>query len=80
MDVELTEEQVSCGSSEHGHHWMAIRMELGSIVGVDSSGAPIFIPDDIKGIGADQPSHGDTAYGCAHCDVPWTPELTVSPI
>lgn len=53
------------------HEWMAIRMSYGAILGVDSTGAPVFIEDC-------DDSRAGTGYGCAKCDKPWTPALAPS--
>lgn len=70
---------VQCEDSPTGlHEWMCITMQLGQIVGVDSTGAPIFIPDDTAGFALDSPCWAEPQYGCAHCSEPWITTLQTS--
>jgi len=71
MSAEVSSD-VQCDDSPTGlHEWMAISIQHGVIVGVDSTGAPVFIPDDTAEYGLDSPSLAVPAYGCAHCSAPW---------
>ena len=70
---------VSCSESPDGsHRWQCITVQDGDIIGVDSTGAPVFIPDNTAGHALDFPSLGQQAYGCAHCDVVWDESLTTT--
>jgi len=53
------------------HEWMALQISYGVILGVDSTGVPVFIEssdDSRNGIG----------YGCGLCNEPWTPACVAS--
>jgi hypothetical protein len=78
MSAEVSSSVHCAGSSTGQHHWLAITMQLGTIVGVDSTGAPVFIPDDTADAGLDSPCYGGHHYGCAHCDTTWHEGLTTT--
>ena len=70
---------VQCSDSPTGlHEWLCITIQPGMIVGVDSTGAPVFIPDDTAESGPDSPSSAPSAYGCAHCETVWDESLTTT--
>ena len=63
---------VQCTDSPTGlHEWMCISIQHGVIVGVDSTGAPVFIPDDTAEYEPDSPCLATQGYGCAHCGESW---------
>lgn len=71
MSAEVSSD-VQCSDSPTGlHEWMCITIQHGVIVGVDSTGAPVFIPDDTADLELDSPCLGQSGYGCAHCSEPW---------
>jgi|HubBroStandDraft_5_1064220.scaffolds.fasta_scaffold304724_3 hypothetical protein len=72
MSVEVSS-SVECSESPTGRHeWECITVQRGEIVGVDDTGAPVFIPDDTVDREPDSPCWALQAYGCAHCSEPWT--------
>ena len=72
MSVEVSS-SVECSDSPTGlHEWVCITIQQGNIVGVDSTGAPVFIPADTAGREPDSPCWAEQAYGCDHCSEPWT--------
>lgn len=60
------------------HKWMCMTVQEGEIVGVDSTGAPVFIPDDTAGLSPDSQSLGKPVYGCAVCSEVWDESLTTT--
>jgi hypothetical protein len=72
MSVEISS-FVQCAESPTGlHEWVCITIQRGEIVGTDSTGAPVFIPESIADREPDSPCWAQQAYGCDHCDAPWT--------
>lgn len=67
--------------ADGGHKWMCLTMQWGDIVGADSEGNPVFVPDaESTDMGhLDRPWSGSTAYGCSKCSCRWSPELTAEP-
>ncbi len=63
---------------DDGHKWMCMTMQLGEIVGVDSTGAPVFIPDGTAALSTDTPSVVESVYGCANCSTVWDESLTTT--
>ena len=71
MSVEISS-TVECSESPTGlHEWACITIQRGEIVGEDSTGAPVFIPESTAGLAPDSPSWATQAYGCDHCSEPW---------
>lgn len=63
---------VACLDSPTGsHEWVAITIQRGTIVGVDDTGAPVFIPENTADREPDSPCYPTPAYGCDHCSEPW---------
>lgn len=67
-----------CVSLGERHKWMCMTVQEGEIIGVDSTGAPVFIPDDTVGLSPDSQSLGQSVYGCAVCSAVWDESLTTT--
>jgi hypothetical protein len=64
---------VECSESPTGlHEWVCVTIQRGEIVGEDSTGAPVFIPEDTADHEPDSPCWAVQAYGCDHCNESWT--------
>jgi len=60
------------------HVWMCMTMQVGEIIGVDYTGAPIFIPVDTAAQETDTSSPPTSVYGCVNCSTVWDESLTTT--